>query len=179
MTEPVPDPVPDAEPVDERTDVTAYWLRVRPRVQRDPFARIGVVVGQSGSGALTPRAFSFGASREQADELLDLVLEGTKTATSSALVEHEQEGAPLPRVGDLAIVLDGAGQPRAVLRTTAVQVTTFGRVDAAHAAAEAEGDGSLEHWRSQHAGYWGKRVEEAGEWPVVLERFALVHPRRR
>ena len=102
---------------------------------------------------------------------------GTKTATSSALVEYQRDAVPLPRVGDLSIVLDGAEEPRAVSRTTAVEVTTFGRVDAAHAAAEGEGDGSLGHWRDQHAAYWGKRVEEAGDWPVVLERFTLVHPR--
>jgi len=82
-------------------------------------------------------------------------------------------------VGEVAIVLDGDGEPRAVVRTTAVQVTTFGQVDAAHAAAEGEGDGTLEGWRSDHAAFWGKRVDEAEDWPVVLERFALVHPRRR
>lgn len=168
-----------AAPPEGAPDVTAYWLRVRPRVQRDAFARIGVVIGQSGANALTPPAFAFGATREQADELLDLVLDGTKTATSSALVEHRHDGVPLPAVGDLAIVLDGAGEPRAVIRTTAVRVTTFGQVDAEHATAEGEGDRSLAGWRQAHAAFWGKRVEEAGDWPVVLERFALVHPKRR
>ncbi len=168
-----------AAPPDGAPDVTAYWQRVRPLVQRDAFARLGVVVGQSGAGALTPPAFAFGATREQADELLALVLDGTKTATSSALVEHQQEGVPLPAVGDLAIVLDGAGEPRAVVRTTAVALTTFGAVDAAHAAAEGEGDRSLAGWRQEHAAFWGKRVDEAGDWPVVLERFTLVHPKRR
>jgi uncharacterized protein YhfF len=158
-------------------DVTAWWLRVRPKVERDPFARIGVVVGQSGAQALTPPAFSFGATREQADELLALVLAGVKTATSSALVEYQREGEPLPQVGGLAIVLDGAGQPRAVLRTTAVELTTFGRVGADHAAAEGEGDRTLATWRAEHAAFWGRRADDADDWPVVLERFALVHPR--
>lgn len=164
---------------DPRTDVAAYWQRVRPQVQRDAFARIGVVIGQSGAGAVAPPAFAFGATREQADDALALVLDGTKTATSSALVEHERGGVPLPRVGDLAIVLDGDGVPRAVVRTTAVEVTVFGQVGAEHAAAEGEGDRTLASWRQAHAAYWGKRVDEAGSWPVVLERIALVHPRRR
>ena len=168
----------DADAPPDEPDVTAWWLRVRPKVERDPFARIGVVVGQSGAQALTPPAFSFGATREQADELLALVLDGTKTATSSALVEYEREDEPLPRVGALAIVLDGDGRPRAVLRTISVELTTFGRVGAGHAAAEGEGDRTLASWRQAHAAFWGKRVDEAGDWPVVLERFTLVHPRR-
>ena len=172
---------PSIEDVDagpDEPDVTAWWLRVRPKVERDPFARIGVVVGQSGAQALTPPAFSFGATREQADELLGLVLDGTKTATSSALVEYQREDEPLPQVGGLAIVLDGGGRPRAVLRTTAVELTTFGRVSAEHAAAEGEGDRTLAAWRAEHAAFWGRRGDEADDWPVVLERFALVHPRQ-
>lgn len=165
--------------MDEPTDVAAFWQRVRPLVQRDPFARIGVVVGQSAAGAVAPPAFAFGGTREQADEALALVLDGTKTATSSALVEHRREGGErLPAVGDLEIVLDGDGVPRAVIRTTAVEVTVFARVGAEHAAAEGEGDATLAAWRQAHAAFWGKRVQDADDWPVVLQRFALVHPRR-
>ena len=160
------------------TDVTTFWTRVRPRVQRDAFARIGVVVGPGGSAALAPPAFAFGATREQADEALELVLAGAKTATSSALVEYRTGGEdahPLPRVGDLSIVLDGSGEPRAVIRTTAVEVTSLGLVGAVHARAEGDG-GSAESWRHEHAAFWGKLVDEADDWPVVLERFAVVWP---
>ena len=68
--------------------------------------------------------------------------------------------------------------PRAVIRTTAVEVTVLARVSAEHAAAEGEGDATLASWRQAHAAFWGKRVDEADDWPVVLQRFALVHPRR-
>ncbi len=172
-----------SEPLDrpgaEPTDVTTFWTRVRGRVQKDPFARLGVVVGPGGSAAVAPPSFSFGATREQADEQLGLVLSGTKTATSSALVEYRagsEDEHPLPRVGDLAIVLDGGGEPRAVIRTTAVEVTTLGLVDGVHVRAEGESGSSLAAWQRDHAALWGKSVAEADDWPVVLERFARVYP---
>ncbi len=166
-------------PAGSTTDVTTFWTRVRGRVQKDPFARLGVVVGPGGSAALAPPAFSFGATREQADDQLDRVLSGAKTATSSALVEYRAGGDdehPLPRVGDLSIVLDGAGEPRAVVRTTAVEVTTLGLVDAVHARAEGEDAATIEGWRREHAAFWGKSVSDADDWPVVLERFSRVYP---
>ena len=46
-----------------------------------------------------PAAWSFGATPEQADELLDLVLDGTKTATASALWDYDADDEPLPEAG--------------------------------------------------------------------------------
>ena len=93
-----------------------------------------------------PDAWAFGATSEQADELLGLVLAGTKTGTASSLWDYEAEGEPLPTAGDPSILLDGRGEPRAVIRTTDVHVAPFCEVGAGHARAEGEGDRSLAHW---------------------------------
>lgn len=93
-----------------------------------------------------PDAWAFGATSEQADELLGLVLAGTKTGTASSLWDYEAEGEPLPTAGDLSILQDGRGEPRAVIRSTDVHVVPFRGVDAEHAHAEGEGDRSLAHW---------------------------------
>ena len=69
-----------------------------------------------------------GRTPEQADALLALVLDGTKTATASALADYEATGEPLPEVGTLGILLDGAGHPRALIETTEVGVVAFGEV---------------------------------------------------
>jgi uncharacterized protein YhfF len=61
-----------------------------------------------------PSAWSFGATSDHADELLELVLSGTKTGTASSLWGHEATGEPVPRPGELSIILDGTGRPRAV-----------------------------------------------------------------
>ena len=57
--------------------------------------------------------FSFGDSPDLANELLELVLSGTKCATCWA----ESQGLLSAEVGKMMVVLDGQGIPRAVLKT--------------------------------------------------------------
>src|SRR5690349_54254 len=88
---------------------------------------------------LCPPAWAFGGTPELADELLALVLAGTKTATAGALWDYEAADEQLPEVGALNILLDGGGRPRALIEITAVAVAPFDQVDAEHAALEGEG----------------------------------------
>ncbi|GAB2758140.1 hypothetical protein GCM10027020_08170 [Nocardioides salsibiostraticola] len=123
-----------------------------------------------------PPAWSFGSSPEVADELLALVLDGTKTATSSALAEYESENEPLPEANALGILLDGSGHPRVLIETTDVSVVSFSEVDEEHARLEGEGDLSLSTWREIHEEFFstdGKPVEPSTQ--VVLERFRIVY----
>lgn len=124
-----------------------------------------------------PGAWAFGATPEHADGLLALVLEGTKTATASSLRDYEDDQEPLPAVGDLLIVLDGAEAPRAVLEVTAIDIVPFDEVTAEHARAEGEDDRSLASWRRIHEQFWGEYSARgfAPDMPVVCERFRVVH----
>jgi uncharacterized protein YhfF len=122
---------------------------------------------------VVPPAWSFGGTPELADELLALVLAGTKTAAASALWEFETDDEPLPEVGTLAIVLDSAGHPHALLRTSDVRIVPFDEVDDEHAFLEGEGDRSLAYWRHAHADYLTPGHD--GSMPVVLERFELLY----
>jgi uncharacterized protein YhfF len=126
-----------------------------------------------------PPAWSFGATPEQADELLALVLDGTKTATASSLWEFEHEGEQLPEPGTLSIILDGRGHPRALIETTEVEVVPFDEVDAEHAHLEGEGDRSLAFWRDVHERFFNEHATHdrrfAPDMPVVLERFRVVY----
>ncbi len=128
-----------------------------------------------------PIAWPFGATTEHADELLELVLAGTKTGTASSFWDYEATDEPLPAAGDLSIILDGAGDPRAVIETTDVQTIPFDEVGAEHAHAEGEGDRTLEHWRQVHERYWREHSENPRgfepDMPVVCERFRLVWSR--
>ncbi|GIG53980.1 ASCH domain-containing protein [Demequina activiva] len=127
-----------------------------------------------------PEAWAFGATPEHADDLLTLVLEGVKTATASSVWDHEATGEPVPREGERSIILDGRGVPRALIETTRVRVVAFGEVDAAHAAAEGEGDRTLEHWREVHERYWREHAASPRgfepDMPVVCEEFRLLYP---
>lgn len=126
-----------------------------------------------------PPAWCFGAVPGQADALLRLVLGGTKTATASALWDYEAEGEDLPQADTLSILLDGAGQPHALIETTQVRVVPFDEVDEEHARLEGEGDLSLAYWREAHQAFFtDSAVHDRGfadDMPVVLERFRVVY----
>lgn len=141
-----------------------FWLRARAALPELPAKR--------------PEAWSFGATPQHADELLGLVLAGTKTATASSLWDLEATGEPVPQAGDLSIILDGRDQPRAVIETVDVATVPFIAVSAEHAYAEGEDDRTLETWRSGHEAFWRKYAESsrgfADDMPVVCEGFRLL-----
>lgn len=162
------------EPSDPAVD--AYWLAARKRVGPTRFAD---AAGGPAADSATPPAWSFGAGPDDADALLELVLAGTKTGTASAVASYAADDEPLPRAGDLSIILDGRGLPRALIVTTDVNTCPFEQVDAEHAAAEGEGDRSLAHWRAVHAKFFTEELAKAGQEftvrsAVVLERFRLL-----
>lgn len=124
-------------------------------------------------------AWAFGNSKEMADELLTLVLNGTKKATSSNYTLYEVEKEPLPYVGQNNIILDGDGKPAAIIETTSVEVLPFDEVSAEHAYWEGEGDRSLQYWRDVHEPFFKKELESINQEfndkiPVVCEKFQLV-----
>lgn len=173
------------EPIDLDADQAAdaaalqdFWEAAR---MRTGITRTAVVTGMSVEATLPPPAWSFGDNPELADQLLDLVLAGTKTATATSLAELEQAGEPVPGRGDLSIVLDGAGHPRALIRTTDVQVLAFRDVTEEQAAAEGEDDRSLASWRREHSTYFrrvlaGGGAEFSEDLPVAIETFELLYP---
>jgi uncharacterized protein YhfF len=118
--------------------------------------------------------FSFGDTPELADELLALVIAGRKTATCGALRQFGSGGEQLPQVGRRDVVLDGRGRPAAVIETLGVSHRRFDEVDAAFAADEGEGDGSLETWTRNHIAYFERTGGFAPDMAVVCERFRLV-----
>lgn len=149
----------------DTTSIERFWQQCRSVV--------------SGLPETPPEAWAFGATPDHADDLLALVLAGTKTATASSLWDYDHTGEALPEAGLLNIILDGGGSPRALLETTTVEVIPFDAVPEAHAFAEGEGDRSLSHWRDVHERYWREHSESpkgfAPDMPVVCEGFRLLH----
>lgn len=168
-------------PAPDDDAVAAFWADARIRAKLN---RLEAYTGPGVTDSVPPPAWAFGDSAAQADELLALVLEGRKSATSSALRDYAAEDEPLPTRGSLSILLDGAGRPRALVHITDVRTARFGDVDEEHARAEGEGDLSLAHWRQVHREFFtrsagGQPVDDDTE--VVLERFEVLvpTPRRR
>lgn len=148
-------------------ELSSFWERVRAADPKLP--------------AQLPTAWAFGATPEHADGLLELVLAGVKTGTASSVRDYEITGDPLPVIGELSIILDGAGEPRAVIETTSLETVPFGDVTAEHAYAEGEGDRTLAQWREMHERFWREHSESPRgfdpDMPVLCERFRLIHPR--
>jgi histidinol-phosphate aminotransferase len=150
----------------EDSALERYWQKFREQIPGLP--------------AEQPDAWAFGATPAHADGLLDLVLAGTKTATASSLWDCEYTGEPVPAVGDLSIILDGQGWPRALIETTAIAIVPFDEVTAGHAHAEGEGDRTLAAWRDIHERFWRDHSEAPRGFdphmPVVCETFRVRFP---
>jgi len=137
--------------------------------------------------AMPARAMSFGYDGDGGlgDRLVEAVLSGAKTATSSLAVEY-QSGEPLPRAGERLPLVDSAGRHRGTVETTRVRVMALSDVgdDVAHDEGESFAD--AREWREAHEAFW-KRIADliradAGDpdWqlhdnePVVVEWFRLL-----
>lgn len=115
------------------------------------------------------------------DALVTAILNGTKTTTTSLLVEHSRGHDPQEDVGNLEAVLDSYDNVVCVIRTTEVQVCRLADVSDKHAIDEGEGYADASEWRAGHEEFWcsPEFVEYIGELDinddtqVVCQRFAV------
>ncbi len=134
-------------------------------------------------------ASALGHTRTLADTLAELVLGGVKRAQATLLRDFEAESAgegedadtSLPQPGDHLVVLDGEGQPRAIVRTTHVEKRLFNQIDDAFAFESGEGDLSLRWWLTAYRQDYAERAEAEGvavdeRLELLLEYFELVWP---
>ncbi|WP_156761576.1 ASCH domain-containing protein [Microbacterium karelineae] len=149
-------------------DIAEFWRAARaavPTLPADP--------------PPADRVWGFGATPEHADGLLALVLDGTKTGTASDLWGYEADGDPLPQLGQLDVILDGSGAPRAVLQNTSVEIVPFRDVTEEHAFSEGEDDRTLASWRRIHEDFFTRYASHdrgfRDDMPIVCERFRLVY----
>lgn len=66
--------------------------------------------------------FAFGNTKEHADELADLVLEGKKIGTSSGYELYQMDNEPLPKVGDYSVVVNSSDVPIGIIQTVEVLI---------------------------------------------------------
>ena len=152
--------------------------------QSDELARFWsrcLASGRVEAGTAVPTdVWSFGDHPAMADRLLELVLTGPKRATAGAVADYEHDGDPIPRVGDVSIVTDGTGRPRAVLRVTDVRVGPLSSVDDQFAWDEGEGDRTRASWLEAHSRFFARYLPTIGveyddDMATVFERFEVVY----
>jgi uncharacterized protein YhfF len=71
-------------------------------------------------------------------------------------------------------VLDGSGDPVAIIETVELTQRRFDEVDAAFAFDEGEGHRTLASWRTAHRNYFGRQGTFAPDMLLYCERFRLV-----
>jgi uncharacterized protein YhfF len=110
----------------------------------------------------------FGSTVAIEERLAALVIAGRKRAT---VWDGREDNPTLP--GMRWAVMVGA-RPVAVMETVAVGRRRFDEIDAAFAALEGEGDGSLRYWQLAHEEYFGRTgVFDPQMW-LWWEEFRLI-----
>jgi uncharacterized protein YhfF len=123
---------------------------------------------------------SIAGSREIADKLLELYMNGKKRAGSSLVKDYELSGDELPKAGDYWIILNSNNEARCIVKTVRVEIYQFDEVPEEVSIAEGEGDLSLEYWRKAHIAFfkpflkdWG--IQDLNKEKVVTEFFEVVY----
>jgi uncharacterized protein YhfF len=124
---------------------------------------------------------AFGDSPQMADELVDLVLHGSKRATAFLLRDVGPGGQTVPAVGEHVVAIDARGRPRCIWRTTDVVVKPLIEVDDCFAWDEGEGARTREDWLRGHRSYFSRQAARRGfdfhdRIETVFERFTIVWP---
>ena len=126
-----------------------------------------------------PDIDQFGDTQALGDELLALVLDGTKRATCCLARDFSLETRPKP--GDHWIITDGKGQASCIIKTTQIEFVRICDVTAEQAFIEGEGDKSLAYWKSEHDAYFTRQAAREGfrydhKMIGIFERFEKVWP---
>ena len=131
--------------------------------------------GPAGSEPRPMRAFELGyPGTDLRRRLLEAVLRGEKTATSSLRSEYlPHTSEPLPAAGDRLALAGVDGRPEGVVEVTEVAVVPAGKVDLDFARAEGEGFESVAAWRAARESFWSP-VEISDATLIVCEWFRLV-----
>ena len=125
-------------------------------------------------------AFYFGNEPRLASQLAHHVVKGTKRGTTSWVALAEREGWDSFRVGLVSIVTDGFGIPMCAIETTRIERARFRDAGPEIAAAEGEGDMSLEDWRAAHVHYFAREAARIGipftdDSELEYEYFKVLH----
>lgn len=129
---------------------------------------------------VNPIVFSGMAGNEKiADELLQLYLNGKKTAGSGLMKDYLKANEPLPQVNQYWIILDSKLTPKCIVQTIKVEVNRFDEVPEKIAIAEGEGDLSISYWRTAHKEFFKPFLKDLGisnlnEELIITEYFKVI-----
>jgi uncharacterized protein YhfF len=120
-----------------------------------------------------------GLDDDSTEQVLALIEAGDKTGTFTLPWIVARTGQPEPREGDCIVLIDFRGQPRLLVRLTAIEAVTFGTIGPRHTAVDGTPVRDLAVWKPLHTRYWNNLLEPFGlvvsdNMPVLVERFELL-----
>jgi uncharacterized protein YhfF len=115
---------------------------------------------------------------ETADEGAVLILNGTKTLTSSPFWAYPDGNIPF--IGALAVLLDGSQRPRGIVETTQVEITPFGAITEEMARAYGEGERTVDWWHRVMGAFYRASAARhnaihTDDTPHIWEWFTVVY----
>ena len=113
---------------------------------------------------------SIGSAPQTADQGALLILNGTKTLTSSPFWDYPD--GKIPFVGALGVLLDGSRRPRGIVETTRVEIMPFGALTEEMARAYGEGERTVEWWRRVMGAFY--RASAARHCEVLTDDTSLI-----
>ena len=122
-------------------------------------------------------AWKFG---DNADMLAELVRNGVKTATCSALILYKLENSQIPKKNTYSVILDSKNNAICIIVTTKVYFKTFDKISKKHAYKEGEGNRSLEYWKRVHKEFFTNELKNFNisfneKLELVCEEFKVVY----
>ena len=122
----------------------------------------------------------FADTPEAATKVGKLVRDGVKTTTSSLVWGLEHIGQPLPKVGNIELIVDGNGEPLCIIELVEVAIKPFNAVDDQFAFEYGEGERTRAYWLTDNwdfLSHWCRAIgrEPSETMPLVFQRFRVLY----
>jgi len=124
-------------------------------------------------------SYYFADTKESANHLLKLVLDGKKTATCGSLPGYQVSNEKIPMPHDLTILTDFDGNPYCVTEVKSITILPFNQMTFDICKREGE-DESLESWVDNHSRFFTRESKTDGykftkDMLVVFEDFDVIY----
>ena len=127
-----------------------------------------------------PGSDFFHNTREDANRLAELTVDGKKKASSGLYILYKQYNVDLPKVENKQIITDFDGKARAIIETKSVDTIPFNKISKDYAELDMGTNiKPLEKWKKAHWDFFAEVMEESGKDPteemlIVCERFETI-----
>ena len=104
----------------------------------------------------------------------------TQLASLKATFGLEHIGEPLPKVGDIELIVDGNGAPLCIIELSEVEIKPLNAVDEKFAFDYGEGDRTLAFWLRDNWEFHSQWCHEIGRepsetMPIIFQRFRVLY----